>query len=154
MSKIRTRYFGDLDCPDDARLHFTEGLPGFETERWFVLLEQPQTKPLVFLQSLSDPQLCFISLPVQLVDPDFDLSMSADDREALGLGTGRQPRIGEEVLCLALVTLSETHPPTGNLLAPVVIHLKTREALQAIQTGSSYSHRQPITPSSLEPVCS
>ena len=35
-------------------------------------------------------------------------------------------------------------PPTANLLSPVVIHWRTRLAVQAIQADSPYSHQHPL----------
>ena len=53
MPAIQTKYFGNIEYPQDSRLHFASGLPGFEDQRWFVLLERPDMHPLSFLQSLS-----------------------------------------------------------------------------------------------------
>jgi len=40
--------------------------------------------------------------------------------------------------------VAEGKMPTANLLAPVVVNLKTRRGLQAIQVDSSYSHQHPV----------
>ena len=84
------------------------------------------TKPLIFMQSLEQPELCFLGLPIRSVDPGYRLHISEEDLLSLELSPDRQPEIGAEVLCLALVSLSENHPPTANLLAPIVVNLKTR----------------------------
>jgi len=154
MANIQTRYFGELECPADSRLHFAAGIPGFESEHWFVLLEQPHTKPLAFLQSLADPRLCFTSLPVLVVDPGYKPCLSPEDLDALGLPADRQPRIGAEVLCVALVTVLEGQSPTANLLAPIVVNLNTREAVQAIRAEpGGYSHQHSLAWASQEAAC-
>jgi flagellar assembly factor FliW len=65
------------------------------------------------------------------------------DLEALGLPAGANPRIGQDVLCLAVLCLRETGT-TANLLAPVVVNLKNYRAVQAVSPESKYSHRHPL----------
>jgi flagellar assembly factor FliW len=149
MPLIQTKYFGCVEYPEESVIEFPSGLPGFENERRFVILEQPENKPLVFLQSLSLSSLCFLALPVLTVDPGYQTAISPEDLAALELPKDRQPLIGRDVLCLALVSLAEGRPPTANLLAPLVVHLKTRRGLQAIQSESGYSHQHPL----LEGTC-
>ena len=36
--RLQTKYFGEIDCPEEDLLHFPEGLFGFEEEKEFFLL--------------------------------------------------------------------------------------------------------------------
>ena len=141
MPACKTRYFNTVEYGEDSLIRFSSGLPGFEKERDFVFIEQQVHHPLLFLQSVATPGLCFIVLPVLTVDPDYKLHMRAEDIEYLGLETARQPRIGRDVFCGVILAVHEEEP-TANLMAPLVIHLRTRTAVQAIQvdTGSSHCH--------------
>jgi len=142
--RCETRYFGPVEYDQESVLLFPDGIPAFEQERRFVAIRQPLNEPLVFLQSLTNRDLCFVALPVQSICSGYRMQMAPEDLEALGLEAGRQPAIGCEVLCLCLLAVEENAPPTANLLAPIVVNLKTRCARQAIQTDSSYSHREPL----------
>jgi len=148
MPCIRTKCFGEMEYSTDAVYRFPHGLPGFETECDFLFLEQPATHPLMFLQSIATPEVCFILLPVLAADPDYKLSLSEEDLALLHLPPGRQPGIGEDVLCAALVCATSEEPcgPTVNLLAPVVVNLEEQIGIQAIQTQTKYSHRHPLIP--------
>lgn len=137
----QTRYFGQVQYEEESVLVFPDGIPAFEHEKRFLLLRQPMSEPLVFLQSEATPSLCFAALPVRSACPGYRLQMTVEDLEDLGLETGHQPVIGEDVLCLAILSLEENRPPTVNLLAPVVVNLRTLRGLQAIQMDSVYSHR-------------
>ena len=139
-----TRYFGPVDYDETSVMEFPDGIPAFEQQRQFLAIRQPANEPLIFLQSLSDAELCFVALPVQAVTRGFKLSMTAEDLEALGLEAGRQPVIGRDVLCLAILSLEENAPPTANLLAPIVVNIRTLRGRQAIQTDSPYSHREAL----------
>jgi flagellar assembly factor FliW len=141
---LSSRNFGPVEYQEESVFEFPAGLPGFEEERRFVPIEHAASRPIVFLQSLNRPSLCFITLPVLVVQRDFRLAISAEDLRTLELAEKRQPAIGAEVLCLTVLSVAEGKLPTANLLAPVVVNLKTRRGLQAIQTDSSYSHQHPV----------
>jgi len=131
-----------VDYDEQSVMLFPDGIPAFEQEQRFLALRQPINEPLVFLQSLANPNLCFATLPALSACPGYQLSMTPEDLEALGLEAGRQPVIGRDVLCLAILSLEENAPPTVNLLAPIVVNLHTLCGRQAIQTDSPYSHRE------------
>jgi flagellar assembly factor FliW len=154
MPTFSSSRFGSIQYKDDTTFQFPFGLPGFEQERRFVAIEHAASRPIVFLQSLTRPELCFITLPVLVVKPDYRLAVSPEDLRALALSGDRQPEIGTEVLCLAVVSVAEGRLPTANLLAPVVVNLKTHLGLQAIQEESAYSHQHPLLESRPEGQCS
>jgi flagellar assembly factor FliW len=152
MPVVQTSNFGSISYHPDAAIEFPRGLPGFDDRRRFVALQFPDTVPLTFLQSLECPDLCFITMPVLAVDPQYRLEVNGEDLEQLELSPLRQPRIGEDVLCLTVLSLGESGP-TANLLAPVVVNLRTLKAVQAVAPESGYSHRQAVVPEEAA-VCS
>lgn len=115
-------------------LAFPQGIPAFETERSFRLIDR---EPLQFLES-ETTDLSFLLLPVTLIDPDYRLALSTEDRETLD-ATGES-----RLLCLAMITAAEDLPPTANLLAPVVVNLDTLRAVQAVRSDRVYSHKYPL----------
>jgi flagellar assembly factor FliW len=143
MPAFDTRHFGRIVYRDDVALTFPRGLPGFENYRRFLVLSLPHQEPLVFLQSLEDAALCFLTLPVLAVDCSFRLEISSEDRALIGLPPGLPPRIGEDVLCLAVLSIRE-EGPTANLLAPLVVNLRNRLSVQAVAAESGYSHQHPL----------
>lgn len=153
MNCIPTKCFGEMSYSQDSVFEFPNGLPGFEDERLFVFLSQPGTHPLMFMQSLASPSVCFILLPILAADPNYQLNLSCDELEVLQLSKTRQPGIGTEVLCAAMVcTAGENRPgPTVNLLSPIVLNLQERIGIQAIQTLSGYSHRHPLVAQDRQP---
>ena len=148
---METKNFGKLCYEPDSELEFPTGLPGFESRRRFVAVSFAASDPLVYLQSLDDADLCFITMPILLVDPRYRLRVSDQDLEQLGLPRERQPRMGADVLCLTVLSVTETGP-TANLLAPVVVNLKNRKAVQAVAPESNYSHQFVLLPEET-PVC-
>lgn len=146
MLQFTSKYFGPIECAHDAVVAFPVGLPGFEPDLEFVFLDRPYLSPLVFMQSIRRQDVCFLALPVLAVDPRYSLSMSRDDLEAVSFTVDRQPRIGDEALCLALLTTMEGVVSTVNLRSPIVVNLNNRQGIQSIQTDSEYSFWSPLRP--------
>jgi flagellar assembly factor FliW len=136
MPEIVTRQFGKLEFDESAVLHFPAGLPGFESRTRFLLIERPGTAPLLFLQSLDAPKLCFVAAPMHSIDPDYALAMTPEDQQILSLSS--------DSLILAVLSASASGRWTANLLAPVVIDKKARRAVQAVRADARYSHRHPL----------
>jgi flagellar assembly factor FliW len=144
MPTIETKYFGTVPCDEESCFDFPFGIPAFEEERRYLHLDSPAYHPLVFLQSTTTPALCFIAMAVLAAAPDYQLSVCSEDLAALDLPAGRQPRIGSEVMVFTLLSVRENAPATANLLAPIVINMANRKALQAIRHDSLYSHEHPL----------
>jgi flagellar assembly factor FliW len=90
MPQVQTRDFGVLECDRHAALQFPRGLPGFEDQDRFVLIEQEAWAPVVCLQSLKTPALCFLTVPISAIDPDYEMGITPEDLALLALdGTGR-----------------------------------------------------------------
>jgi flagellar assembly factor FliW len=151
MPQLATANFGDLEYTADQVLEFPAALPAFEDQTSFVIVKRSALGPLVFLQSLANPKLCFITLPMGLIDPGYELELIAEDARLLGLdqtadGAVRDPI---DLLCLAMLVVTENRP-TANLMAPVVINLKNRRGVQAVRVDTRYSYQHPLA----EPSCS
>ena len=152
MPQVLTKYFGPLEYQEDDVVRFPSGLPAFEEELAFLVIEPAVHAPLAFVQSVRQPGLCFLALPVLAVDPNYSLVIAVEDLDMLKLDSSRQPAIGREVDCLALIAAPESGPATANLLAPIVISKKNRLGAQAIRVDSTYSHQHPL--GEPEVVCS
>lgn len=138
MAQIETRQFGTIEYDPAAALEFPSGLPGFEEAHRFVLIERPAAAPILFLQSLDSPDLCFPAAPVRAIDPDYELAMTPEDSRLLGA------KPTAEVIALAILTAPEDGTLTANLLAPVVIDRTSRRAVQAVRIDRRYSHRHAL----------
>lgn len=137
MPVLETRTFGPLDYAAEAVIAFPRGLPGFETLREFLLLDLPDQAPVLYLQCVDSPEVCFVTLPVRVVDPGYRLWISPEDEAALDSAA-------EDRLALTIVAGHEQERPTANLLAPVVISPSARRGVQAVRTDRFYSHQHPL----------
>ena len=152
--RFESTHFGSIAVDESSIIEFPEGLPGFEDRRRFLALEHPQASGLIFLQSLEQPDLCFLALPVQMSRPGYQLYLTPEDRELLDLPVDRQPVIGRDVAALAILSLREAQDPTVNLRSPVVIHLGTHRAVQAIRPDEVYQVAEVVVQRAAEALCS
>ena len=102
MPHVLTRDFGELAYEPSSECFFPRGLPGFEEQKRFVLMERDGLAPIVFLQSVQTPGLCFLAVSVWVADPGYQVGMTRDDLCALGLKD--QPKPGNGTICLAILS--------------------------------------------------
>lgn len=154
MPTLSTRYFEQLEYSENAPFEFTAGIPGFEEHTSFLFIQQPHTNPMVFMQSLRDPGVCFVELPATVVDPNYCLELSSEEASALGLTVTEGSHNLDGLISLVLVTFVENGDPVVNLMSPIVLNPRTRRGIQAIQLGSNYSLRHPLALEDRTAVCS
>jgi flagellar assembly factor FliW len=121
-----------------AEIHFPRGLPGFEDHKRFILIERETFAPILILQSATETELRFLTVPVWLADPGYQFGISDEDLATLELP--EQPRPDGDVRCLAILSAREGESLTANLLAPVVINPRIRLGMQAVRGDARYSH--------------
>ena len=141
--KYTSSRFGEFEVTDDAILNIPDGLYGFEQETRFALLPfDPNTdSPLQWLHSLITPELAFVVTDPVLFLPDYEVTLTADDRRTIGLGEedAFQVRI--------IVTVPEDYRRmTGNFLAPLVIHPGLNTGKQLVLTRQDYNTQHPLLP--------
>jgi flagellar assembly factor FliW len=131
---IQSPWLGDIELDRDCEILFPAGLPGFEDERRIVPVEIPVQRPLVYLQSVENVRVCFVALPVYVIDAGFQLNIPDEERSVLQLAEGACPVIGEDVLCLVLLMPSGDSVQV-NLGSPIVINLHNRRGVQCVGAG-------------------
>lgn len=150
MPSISTKQFGIVQFAEEDVFEFPNGLPGFEAEHRFLCIERPALRPVVFLQSIAQTDLCFITLPARSVDPGYELEVAAEERTVLGFATAETPVWDQSLACLAIVCLPSEGIPTANLLGPVVLSRQTRKGVQAVRDDCRYSALTPLQSSAKE----
>jgi flagellar assembly factor FliW len=137
---VSTTRFGELTVPDEEIIAFPAGLPGFESAHHFLTIEDEAAAPFVWLQSLDDPELAFLTVDPACFVVDYQPEMS-DEAKQLFAGTAAPMQV------LAIVTVPEDYRlMTVNLRAPLLINQQTRVARQEVGTKGKYPLRQRLIP--------
>jgi flagellar assembly factor FliW len=142
--QIETRYFGTIDSESGLLIEFPAGLPAFEEQHSFLAIEHPRTAPVIFLQSMSTRELCFLALPILTIDPAYEVQISPEDLAAMGAPADRPPEVGKDIAALALIAVTPDGRTTANLMSPVIVNLANCQAFQIVRTDRAYSWAHPV----------
>ena len=140
MNRIKTTRFGEMEIDENKIIHFKEGLLGFPEKRDFIILEHKIGSPFLWLQSMDTPNLAFVMINPFLLKSDYLKDLSKEEEALLKNDND------DEIIVFSLVTIprGEVKKATVNLMGPIVIESKSRNAKQVILANSGYSHCQPM----------
>ena len=139
--KIETSQFGTIQIAEDKIITMPAGMPGFPGRRRFVILEREETLPFYWYQCVDDPDLALVIMDPYLFKPDYSVDLNPALKEMSWEADGR-----DSLRLYVVVNASEGVPEkiTANLIGPLVINTRKREAVQIVIYDSRYSHRYPI----------
>ena len=130
----------DLDALPQIEL--VGPMAGFPEHRRYVLVDVDGTGALQALRSLDDPSLRFLVMPPAYVFPDYAPEIDDSWVQQLGLESGADAQV------LVVITPGATpRDATANLLAPVVVNVRTRVAAQIV-LREDLPLRAPLSPAS------
>lgn len=130
--KLKTRPYGEVEVHDKQKVHFTEGLIGFEGVREYYMLDSKEG-PFYWLQAADEPDIAFLLVDPRVFMEDYELLVSESELLPLKL---EKP---EDRLDFAIVTVPDDPSMiSANLMGPVVINRRTRVARQVISQKDTY----------------
>ncbi|HHV47142.1 MAG TPA: flagellar assembly protein FliW [Tissierellia bacterium] len=138
--KLLTKHFGELDIDEDKIITFPEGLPGFEQEREFIIINnEDDENPFQWMQSVSNPDLAFVIINPFHVFPDYEIDIPENVQKKLMINDEREVAIYSIV-----VVPKDLYNMTVNLLGPIIININKRIGKQVILEDSRYTTKHYI----------
>jgi flagellar assembly factor FliW len=130
---VKTERFGVLQVKEEDIIVFPKGPLGFENYKSWVLVENGL---LGWLQSVEDEALAFVvGNPFEFYG-DYQFDVTETEMKELGI------KSKEEVNVLSIVSVPpKVEEMTINLLAPIVVNSKTKQAKQVILSNNFYTVR-------------
>lgn len=145
--RVRSSRFGEIEVPDESVLRFPQGLIGFPKARRFVILDHRPGSPFKWMLCLDEPDVAFAVVEPARFVPEY--------RPPLDLAARTLATDPADVALFVIVTI----PPdplgmTVNLMAPVVVDVRTRVSRQLVledgRFDPSYRVCQPPPPLAAE----
>ncbi len=136
---IMSRRFGALAVQDGEKILFSQGLLGFSDLKEFVLVDPGDDTLILWLQSLSKPEICLPVLEPRVFKPDYLVRLSAVERKDLGL-----ERMNDAAVLCVLTIPTEIYQMTANLKAPLVINLRQGTGRQVVLQENEYLLKHPM----------
>ena len=130
--KIRTKPYGEIEVDEKQRVHFPEGIIGFEGIRDYYMIDSKEG-PFYWLQSAEYPELAFLLVNPRVFMEEYRLAVRNADIQSLA------PEIDTDLLDFAIVTVPEDPDKiSANLMGPILINRKTKTAVQAISENDEF----------------
>ena len=128
---ISSQRFGNFEVPTDRVLHFAQGLIGFPKARRFVILDHRPGSPFKWMLCLEQPDVAFAVVEPARMVPDYVAPLELAART---LGTDPA-----DVALFVIVTIpTDPFAMTVNLMAPVVVDVRTRRSIQMVMEDGRY----------------
>jgi len=131
--------FGELTYAETDVIEFPWGIPGFPALRRWLLLTLDVHPGFVWLQSLDDLKVAIPTSDPYFIFEKYDPKLPPYAFVALDIRNAEDFTL----LCVVVVT-ANAEEMTMNLMAPIVVNLKSRKARQVMLENSAYSVREPI----------
>ena len=140
--KFRTRDFGEIDIDPGQTLYFRQPVFGFDEYRNYAVLHDPDAGgDIAWLQSLDEPDLCFVLVSPQAVRGGY--------HPWLPSGLGNLVGDGAYDTWLIAVIHEQLERSTVNLKSPVIIDRNTGLGAQVV-LESNYPIRYPLMEEAVE----
>lgn len=136
---IDTKYFGSIEIDDKEIINFPLGVPGFTSEKRFVLLPLEDNPLFQVLQSTSNTDPAFIVVNPYHFLREYAFDIDDSTIELLEIESEK------DVSVLSIVSLKNPfEESTINLQAPVVINPTKNVAKQYVTNSKVYTTREGI----------
>lgn len=140
--KLHTKNFGLLEIEEEKIIAFPEGIPGFEEEKEFVIINnEDEENPFCWLQSINNPDLAFVIINPFLIFSDYTIDLPETVQEKLKIEDEKDVAVYSIV-----VVPKDLKKMTVNLLGPIIINVRERLGKQVILDDPRYSTKHYIFP--------
>lgn len=135
MGDFTSSSLGKLEYDNSDVVNFVKPILGFEHLRKFLVVCRPESEPLRWLQSLDDPDICFVILEPQWVLPGYEIEISQHDIKTLD---GSTDQADYQTYLIITIPRGKPEDISANLKGPVVINRKNLKAIQMVLSNPDY----------------
>ncbi|MGE5328917.1 MAG: flagellar assembly protein FliW [Deltaproteobacteria bacterium] len=134
---LKTKHFGNVEINEEDIIAFEKGMPGFESNKRFVILHKiEEDNPFKWLQSVDDGKVAFVVINPQVFKDHYEVKIDQAASEELDIQDMK------DIIVYSIVTIpEEVSKMTANLKAPVIINAKKNKGCQIILEDERYEFR-------------
>ena len=115
------------------------GMLGFPEEKRYVILQHREDSPFFWYQSVDDPALAFVITSPFLFKPGYSVPLEDTVEQMSWIEDKDKGKL--ELYVVVNIPKSSPDDMTANLIGPILINNRTRQAVQMVITDSPYSHK-------------
>ncbi len=124
---VSTSRFGKIEINDNDIINFNDGILGFENENKFCIVDPNDQTLIIWLQSITTPELAFPMIEPQIFKADYQANLLPADLSSVQLETQTQAYIYN-----ILTIPADISEMSANLKAPIVINSQNNLGKQIV----------------------
>lgn len=137
--KLQTTRFGEIEIDPDNIITFNQGLPGFNDQKQFVIIQLEEGSPFHFLQAIDEGDLSFIITDPFVFYQDYEFKIPKSAQESLKI------KEKSDVAIWTIITILDSlETATINLLGPIILNMNEKLGKQIILHDSTYRTKHPL----------
>lgn len=133
--KVQTKFFGEIDLPEEKIIHLDRGLIGLEQYKKYTILydEEKEDSNISWFQSCDEPTLALPVIKPWLVLDDYNPTV--EDELLRNIGELTEDNL---VILLTMTVPEDISKMSVNCKAPIIINADTRKGAQIIAENDDY----------------
>ena len=137
---INTAKFGELSVDKNNIFEFVSPIIGFNGLKKYTIVDYKPDSPFKWLQSMEDMELAFPVTLCSFFGIDYKFDIPDDEAEKLEIENA------DDVFVCNIANIPSSNPQgaTINMLAPVVINLQNKKAMQVILKNTNFEVRHKL----------
>jgi flagellar assembly factor FliW len=139
---IHTTRFGVVGIKKEKIIEMPNGLLGFPDNKQFVMLPHEENSPFFWYQSIDEAALAFVLTSPFIFKPDYEVDLEDTVKEMSWNENGKKEHL--ELFVIVNIPKGSPHKISINLIGPILINTKTRQAVQMVLSNGLYSHKFPL----------
>ncbi|MBQ8635785.1 flagellar assembly protein FliW [bacterium] len=138
--KINTTKFGEIEVNKDTVFHFISPIIGFNDLKEYTIVDYKPDSPFKWLQSMEDMDLAFPVTLCSFFGIDYQFDIPDEEAEKLDITSG------DDVFVCNIANIPSSNPQgaTINMLAPVVINIVNKKAMQIVLKNTEFQVRKKL----------
>jgi len=138
--ELDTAKFGKIEIDKKSIFNFVSPIIGFKDLKKYTIIDYKPDSPFKWLQSMEDMELAFPITLCSFFNIDYQFDIPDEEAEKLGIESA------DDVLVFNIANIPSTNPQgaTINMLAPIVVNLSNRKAMQIILKNTNFEVRHKL----------
>lgn len=137
---VNTLSFGELKIEPEDIYDFANGIPGFEENHRFIIVQPDPEMQFCYIQSVEESNLAFLVCNPFIFYTDYDFQLSETNQQELNIENEA------DVAVWSVVSVDrQSNEVTMNLLAPIVVNIHKKRGKQIILHDSDYKIKHKLS---------
>ena len=136
--KLNTAKFGEVEVDKSTIFEFISPIIGFKDLTKYTIIDYKPDSPFKWLQSTEDMELAFPITLCSFFGIDYQFDIPDEEAEKLEITSG------DDVFVCNIANIPSSNPQgaTINMLAPIVINIVNKKAMQIILKNTEFEVRK------------